>query len=129
MKKLKVKKTYKVYVTYWPSGEYYIGFSGREGIKYEKYFGSSKVIIEEIKKNPKSHGFKKHTIAEFEKKSHARATEHILQWNNRHNPKQLNDMWNVRLRLSYLRELKIPDWKPQALAQTSPQFPDKAPFA
>ena len=110
MRKKKEKKIFKVYVTHWPDGEFYIGFSSKSGIQYEKYFGSSKLILEELKRNPKSHGFRKDTIGEFEKRSHARATEHILQWNNRLNPLMKNDMWNVRLRLSYLKDLSIPNW-------------------
>lgn len=111
MKKKKVK-TYKVYCTYTPEGFYYIGFSSKDGKAYDKYFGSSREISLRVKEFPDSHGYTKVTIGEFEKKSHAKAVEAILQWDNRHNIRQLNDMWNVRLRLSHLKELKIPDWHP-----------------
>ncbi len=111
MKKSKVKKIYKVYCTYFPDGTYYIGFSSKSGLQYEKYFGSSKQIISEIKNNP-SHGLKKVTIAEFEKKSHGRAVEHILQWKNRNDPLMRNDMFNIRIKLSFLKGLVFPNWKP-----------------
>ena len=111
MKTSKVKKTYKVYCTYFPDATYYIGFSSKSGSEYEKYFGSSKIILDEIKNN-KSHGFRKVTIAEFEKKSHGRVVEHILQWNNRNDPLMKNDMFNIRIRLSFLKGLIFPDWKP-----------------
>lgn len=111
MKKKKIK-TFKVYCTYSPEGKYYIGFSSKDGKQYDRYFGSSKEILIKIKENPDSHGYRKITIGEYTKKSHAKAVEAILQWDNRHDPRQLNDMWNVRLRLSHLKELNIPDWKP-----------------
>ena len=55
----------------------------------------------------------KETIVEYEKKSHAKCVEAIFQWENRHDEKMLNDMWNVRLRLSHLSDLTIPEWSPK----------------
>lgn len=112
-RKTKPKKVYRVYVTYFPNGEYYIGFSTKEGKAYDKYFGSNKDILALVKENPDSHGLIKETIFESEKRSYARAVEAILQWDNRKDPLCRNDMWNVRLRLSHLRDLEVPEWKPK----------------
>jgi len=110
-KKVKVKKTFKVYCTTFPDGTYYIGFSTKMGAAYEKYFGSNSEILKMVKAG--NHGLVKETIAEFEKRSHAKATEAILQWNNRHDPKMRNQMWNVRLRLDHLSDLVVPAWEPR----------------
>jgi len=67
-----------------------------------------------VKENP-DHPLRKETIGEYDKKSHAKCVEAILQWDNRRDPRMKNDMWNVRLRLSHLADLEIPDWKPEAL--------------
>ena len=106
-RKVKEKKTFKVYCTYFPNGQYYIGFSTKMGAAYEKYFGSSKYVKEwegELKKE---------TIQEYEKKSHARMAEFILQWQNRHDDSCLNDMINIRLRMSFLKDFVDPDWTPK----------------
>ena len=97
---------FRVYCTYFPDGSYYIGFSTKTGEAYENYFGSSKHVLEfegELKKE---------TIAEFNKRSHARMQEFLLQWQQREDPKCLNDMINVRLRLSFLKDFQPLDWKP-----------------
>lgn len=105
-------KVHRVYCTYLPEGTYYIGYSCKTEKLYEKYFGSSKEILERMKQNPEDHGFEKETIAVYTKKSHAKALEHLLQWEFRFDEKCLNDMWNVRLRLSHLKDMEIPEWKP-----------------
>ena len=105
-KKKKEPQTHKVYCTYFPNGDYYIGYSGKPHRLYEKYYGSSRYVLEYEGQ------LEKETIAEFDKKSHAKCVEAILQWENRHDEKMLNDMWNVRLRLSHLKDLKIPEWQP-----------------
>ena len=104
----KEKQVHRVYCTYFPNGTYYIGYSGKILKQYLKYFGSSKYVLEY------SGQLEKDTIAEFEKKSHAKCVEAMLQWENRKDPRMLNDMWNVRLRLSYLSDLTIPEWKPHS---------------
>lgn len=105
-RKPSVKKTYKVYCTYFPDGKYYIGFSTKMGEAYDNYFGSSRYVLEYSGK------LRKETIAEYDKKSHARIAEFLLQWDNRHNPNCLNDMINVRLRMSHLTDFVQPEWKP-----------------
>lgn len=105
-RKPKEKQVHRVYCTYFPDGTYYIGYSGKTQRLYEKYYGSSKYVLEYEGQ------LEKETIAEFDKKSHAKCVEAILQWENRHDEKMLNDMWNVRLRLSHLKDLKIPEWQP-----------------
>ena len=117
MKKRKPKKTFKVYATYYPSGEYYIGFSTKDGKAYEKYFGSNKTILQLVKDNPDSHGLVKETIFETTKKAEARMQEFLLQWENRDDPMCLNDMINIRLRMSYLKGFQPIDWKPREVSQ------------
>lgn len=111
-RKTKPKKVYRVYCTYYPNGDYYIGFSSKPDNLFEKYFGSNKQILELIKENPDNHGLRKEVVAVFQKQSHAKAVEHMLQWENRLDEKCLNQMWNVRLRLDHLKDLEMPDWKP-----------------
>ena len=108
----KPKKLFRVYVTYYPNGNYYIGFTTKEGKALDKYFGSNKEILALVKENPDTHGLTKDIIYVSEKRSFARAVEAVYQWENRSDPMCLNDMWNVRLRLSHLRELEVPSWKP-----------------
>lgn len=105
-KKPKEKKVHRVYCTYFDDGKYYIGYSCKSEKLYEKYFGSSSYVTNYTGE------MRKETIAVYDSKSHAKALEHILQWEYRHDSRCINDMWNVRLRLSHLKELKIPDWNP-----------------
>lgn len=105
-KRKKLKKTFKVYCTYFPNGDYYIGFSTKMGTAYENYFGSSRHVQEY------SGELWKETIAEYDKRAYARMAEFLLQWENRHDPKCLNSMINVRLRLEHLKDFEKPDWKP-----------------
>lgn len=109
-RKKKVKPTFKVYCTYFTDGTYYIGFSTKMGPAYEKYFGSNSEILALVKSG--NHNLRKETIFETDKRSYAKAVEAIFQWDNRHDPLMRNDMWNIRLRLSHLKDLVIPDWKP-----------------
>ena len=111
MRKRKVKPTFKVYCTYYPTGEFYIGFSSKMGKPYENYFGSNKDILTLVKENP-DHKLLKETIAEFDKKSHAKMCEFLLQWKNRDNPLCLNDMINIRLRMSHLEDFEEINWQP-----------------
>ena len=113
----KPKTTFKVYCTYYPNGEYYIGFSTKDGKAFDKYFGSNKNILQLIKDNPDSHGLVKETIFETEKRSEARMQEFLLQWENRDDPYCLNDMINIRLRMSYLKGFQPVDWKPKCVNQ------------
>ena len=52
-RKPKEKQIHRVYCTYFPNGNYYIGYSGKPQRLYEKYYGSSKYVLEyegELKK-------------------------------------------------------------------------------
>jgi hypothetical protein len=102
-----VKKVHRVYCTYFPDGRYYIGYSCKPEKQYEKYFGSS-TIVKEYEGE-----LTKETIAEFDQKSFAKMQEFLLQWQQRDDPRCLNDMLNIRLRRSHLVEFKPKRWKPK----------------
>ena len=103
----KPSNPYRVYVTYLPDGRYYIGYSNKTDKLFEKYFGSS-VVIKQC--NPEE--LTKEVIAEYDKKSHAKMQEFLLQWKYRDDPRCLNEMMHIRLKMSYLTEFKPIDWKP-----------------
>ena len=103
----KPSNPYRVYVTYLPDGRYYIGYSNKTDKLFQKYFGSS-VVIKQC--NPEE--LTKEVIAEYDKKSHAKMQEFLLQWKYRDDPRCLNDMIHIRLKMSYLTEFKPIDWKP-----------------
>lgn len=107
MKKKKNKPVYRVYVTHRDDGQYYIGFSSKPDGEYENYYGSSKAISEY------TGTLSKETIGVYEKKSHAKMAEFQLQWLYRTDPECLNDMINIRLRLSHLTDYIAPQWKPK----------------
>ena len=109
----KPKPIHKVYVTYFPDGTYYIGYSSKMGTPYEKYFGSNKNILEMVKESPDDHGLTKETIFESSKKAEAKMQEFLLQWENRHDERMLNDMINIRLRMSYLKDFTPLSWQPK----------------
>ena len=113
MKKKRVKKvkpTFKVYCTTFPDGTYYIGFSTKTGVAYDKYFGSNSEILEMVKKG--NHSLVKETVAEFDKRSYAKMQEFLLQWQCRHDSRCLNDMINIRLRMSHLKDFQPIVWEP-----------------
>lgn len=107
MRKRKIQKKHRVYCTYFPDGRYYIGYSGKTDKLYEKYFGSSTLI-----KEYEGDDLKKETIAEYDKKNYAKIQEFLLQWQYRADPKCLNDMINIRLRLTHLEDFEPTSWKP-----------------
>lgn len=113
MRKRKPKKLFRVYVTYFPDDTYYIGFSTKTEKAYEKYFGSNKDILALVKENPDSHGLTKETLYETEKRSYARMQEFLLQWQCRDDPLCRNDMINIRLRMSHLKDFVPLTWKPK----------------
>ena len=90
-RKPKEKKVHRVYCTYFPNGDYYIGYSGKPQKLYEKYYGSGKAVLQYEGE------LQKETIAEFEKKSWAKMQEFLLQWQQRKDPNCLNSMMNIRL--------------------------------
>lgn len=112
VRRKKPQKVFRVYCTYTPDGKYYIGFSSKPDTQYEKYFGSNKQILETIKESPDDHGYTKETIAVYEKQSHAKFAEMLLQIKFRHDERMLNDMIHLRGRLSYVKDIEIPDWEP-----------------
>ena len=105
-------KKFKVYVTTFPNGDYYIGFSSKVGKAYDDYYGSSKSILTLVKEHPDNHGLVKTTIESYDKKGQAKLAELMLQLEHRFDPKCINDMVNVRLRLSHLDGVVKPDWQP-----------------
>ena len=107
----KPSNPYRVYVTYLPDGRYYIGYSNKTDKLFQKYFGSSVVIKEH---SPEA--LTKEVIAEFDKKSHAKMQEFLLQWKYRDDPRCLNEMMHIRLKMSYLTEFKPIEWKPHSAA-------------
>lgn len=106
-RKKKEKQVHRVYCTYFPDGRYYIGYSGKPQRLYEKYYGSSTYVKEYEGE------LIKETIAEFEKKSHAKMQEFLLQWQQRKDPNCLNSMLNIRLNKEPLADFDPIDWKPR----------------
>ena len=100
------KKVHRVYCTYFPDGRYYIGYSGKPDKLYEKYFGSS-TIVKEYEGE-----LIKETIKEYDQKSYAKMAEFLLQWQQRDDPLCLNDMINIRLRMSHLKSFDPCIWSP-----------------
>ena len=118
----KPKPVFKVYCTYFPNGEYYIGFSTKTDKAYAKYFGSNKEILQLVKDKPDSHGLIKETVYETEKRSYARMQEFLLQWQCRDDPLCRNDMINIRLRMSHLKDFSPLTWQPKPYGQMSFQL-------
>lgn len=105
-------KVHRVYCTYFPDGRYYIGYSGKPDKLYEKYYGSS-TIVKQYEGE-----LQKETIFTYDKKSYAKMAEFLLQWQQRHDPLCLNDMINIRLRMSHLAEFELTrHWQPQDVSQ------------
>lgn len=102
----KEKKKHRVYCTYFPDGRYYIGYSCKTDKQFEKYFGSSTVVKESTQT------LTKEVIAEYEKKAPAKMQEFLLQWQQKEDPKCINDMLHVRLRASHLKDFKPIKWTP-----------------
>jgi len=114
---MKKAKKFRVYVTYFPDGRYYIGFSQKNEKQYEKYYGSSKEVLEYDKTL-----LQKDTIVIFDKKNEAKMQELLLQWWNRHDPNCINDMLNIRLRSKYLDDFDPIHWSPRDIRQLELDF-------
>ena len=111
-KRKKEPQVHRVYCTYFPDGRYYIGYSGKPQKQFEKYFGSS-TFVKEYEGE-----LTKEVVREFSAKSHAKMQEFLLQWKFRDDPLCLNDMLNIRLRASHLREFtEVEDWNPSSPQQ------------
>lgn len=114
---MKKAKKFRVYVTYFPDGRYYIGFSQKNEKLYAKYFGSSKEVLDFDKTL-----LVKDTIAIFNKKNEAKMQELLLQWDNRFDPNCINDMLNIRLRSKFLENFIPVCWKPRDIRQMELNF-------
>jgi hypothetical protein len=111
-KRKKEPQVHRVYCTYFPDGRYYIGYSGKPQKQFEKYFGSS-TFVKEYEGQ-----LHKEVIKEYAAKSHAKMQEFLLQWKFRDDPLCLNDMLNIRLRASHLKEFtEVEDWCPSSPQQ------------
>ena len=102
----KEKKKHRVYCTYFPDGRYYIGYSCKTDIQFEKYFGSSTIVKES------NDELQKEVVAEYDKRAPAKMQEFLLQWQQRHDELCLNDMLHIRIRSSFLKEFEPIDWRP-----------------
>ena len=91
------EKVYKVYVTYYTDGSFYIGFTSKDGAALESYFGSNT-----IKDKLVDH---KEIVFTCKSKATAKLFELLLQLCAMHSPKCVNDMLNVRVRASHMRGL------------------------
>ena len=78
------------------------------GKEFDKYFGSNKEIMAMDKSI-----LVKEIIHEYEKKSHARAQELLLQFDYRNDDRCMNGMWQVKLHLNHLRDFRKKRWKPK----------------
>ena len=114
---MKEAKKYRVYVTYFPDGRYYIGFSQKNEKQYKKYFGSSKEILE-----IDTSILVKDTIVIYKEKNKAKMQEFLLQWQCRKDPNCINDMLNIRLRSKFLENFIPVVWSPRDIRQMELNF-------
>ena len=94
------KLVYKVYKTFYTSGEFYIGLTSKTGVHYDKYFGSNTTD------RTTSH---KEILYHSHHKSDAKLMELIFQLQNFENKNCLNKMLNIRLRRDFIKN--IPKFK------------------
>jgi len=87
---------YKVYKTYYETGEFYIGFTSKSGVHFDNYFGSNTTYL---KISHKDVLFTSHN------KSDAKLMELMYQLQNFYNNKCLNKMLNVRLRRDFIKKI------------------------
>ena len=106
-KKASEVKQHRVYVTYFPDGRFYIGYSGKSEKLYEKYYGSSKLVTEYKGQ------LEKETLYVTKNKNEAKIQEFLLQWQCRLDTLCLNDMIHLRLRLKYLETFVPIVWAPK----------------
>jgi len=111
-KSKRVSKIHRVYVTYFPDGRYYIGYSCKPEKQFEKYFGSSSIIKET------DETLQKEVLLQTSKRNHAKIQEFLLQWQCRHDSMCLNDMIHIRLRLSHLKDFTPISWTPKHSTDT-----------
>ena len=118
-RKPKETKKHRVYCTYFPDGRYYIGYSCKTDKQFEKYFGSStkiKTILAEATANCKpvlgAILLTKEVIIEYPSRAPAKMQEFLLQWQQRHDDRCVNDMLHVRIRASFLKDFEPIEWRP-----------------
>ena len=99
-RKIARKSVYKVYKTYYTSGEFYIGLTSKTGIHYDNYFGSNTTDRTPTHKEILFHSHHK---------SDAKLMELMFQLQNFYNDKCLNKMLNIRLRRDFIKN--IPKFK------------------
>ena len=93
----RTEQVYKVYRTHYTDGSFYIGFTSKDGKALESYFGSNT-----IKDKLVSH---KDIVFTSKSKATAKLFELLLQLSIMDSPKCVNDMLNVRVRASHMRDL------------------------
>ena len=91
------EKLYKVYVTYYTDGSYYIGFTAKYGTALANYFGSNTVRDKLV-----SH---KEVVWTSKSKATAKLFELLLQLSRMDSPKCVNLMLNVRVRKDHMKDL------------------------
>ncbi len=90
------KLLYKVYITYYETGEYYIGVTSKSGVHFDNYFGSNTT---DLKISHKDILFHTHN------KSDAKLMELIYQLRSFTDSKCLNKMLNIRLRRDFIKKI------------------------
>jgi|SRR5210317_367563 hypothetical protein len=91
------EKVYKVYITYYTDGSYYIGFTGKYGTALASYFGSNT-----IKDKLVSH---KDIVFTSKSKATAKLFELLLQLSRLDSSWCVNSMLNVRVRKEHMKDL------------------------
>ena len=100
-------KEHRVYCTYFPDNRYYIGYSCKPEKQWEKYFGSSKYVKESTEE------LRKELIVSYPERNKAKLQEMLFQLQYREDPRCLNDMIHVRLRLKFIQDFIPVDWEPK----------------
>jgi len=111
-KKSSEKKLHRVYCTYFPDGRYYIGYSCKTLKQFEKYFGSSRIVLEYKEE------LEKEVIFTSPNKNEAKLQELLLQLQQMKDPMCLNDMLHIRLRGSHLKDFVSVQWTPRGDTRT-----------
>ena len=91
-------KRWKVYRTDLDDGTFYIGYSGKRGKAFDKYFGSGKEV------KAYKGGMKKRVLSSYDKKSHARFKEMLVQIKYMKDPKCLNKRIKIDIYLKNLQD-------------------------
>ena len=95
-KKVKKRPVYKVYKTFYKTGEYYIGVTSKTGAAFDNYWGSNTTD------RVPSH---KDIIYITHNKADAKLVELIYQLQNFYQADCLNKMLNIRLRRDHIKKI------------------------